>query len=343
MVLYPIKDLKEIEASLGSSIEKFQDKIIFISGATGFIGKNIVECLVWLNRARGLNLSIHSISRDPNSFFERNPHFRAYSEFHLLPGDIRSKEIPYTGGALDFAIHAATDVVGRSDPEDLFASCVYGTSNILHFAMKNHCKKFVLLSSGAVYGEQPSNLAKLPETYNGGIDLSLPSSAYALGKQASEWLVQQSSNRLDVRVARCFAFVGPYLPLDQHFAIGNFIRDALLEKSIEIQGDGMALRTYLYTSDLMIWLLKIMLNGWNGGVWNIGGNEIVSIMDLAKLVVKLISPDLRINVSKEPSGNIHRYVPDLQRAEIQMGLRQKIYLNDAIIKTANWNRLYGEC
>lgn len=338
MFLCPVEDLNHVEVELGALVEKFQNKVIFLTGATGFIGKCLVESLVWLNRSRGLNLSIHSISRSPEIFYSQYPHFKSYSEFHLLHGDILNSDIPFSGTNVDFVIHAATDVVGKLHPVELFSTCIDGTFNILSFAKKALCKNFLLLSSGAVYGQQPQNLARLPEAYEGGINLSAQSSAYALGKQGAEWLTQQAGKDINVKIARCFAFVGPYLPLDQHFAIGNFLRDALAGQGIEIHSDGSALRTYLYTSDLSIWLLKILLVGQAGGVWNVGGSEVVSIGDLAKRVAREINEDLHINIHQLPAGNPQRYVPDISKVANELALSPAVTLEQAINKTAQWNR-----
>ncbi|MBU3568205.1 NAD-dependent epimerase/dehydratase family protein [Polynucleobacter alcilacus] len=342
MFLSPAEDLKDIETHLGSLVEQLQNKTIFLSGATGFIGKCLVEGLVWLNRSKGLNLSIHSVSRNPEKFFCEYPHFREYSEFYLLFGDIRDRDISFSGIAIDFVIHAATDVVGKVESSDLFGTCINGTSNVLNLAIKNKCKNFLLLSSGAVYGRQPIDLEGIPESYEGAINLSSSGSAYALGKQGSEWLTQQARNEMEVKIARCFAFVGPYLPLDQHFAVGNFIRNAISGEDIKILGDGLASRTYLYTSDLFIWLLNILLDGENGGVWNIGGDEVISIADLALMVAELINPNVGVQVCQLPSGNPHRYIPDIRKVSIDMGLAPRINLRQAIQKTADWNKRYGK-
>lgn len=342
MFLLPTEDLRDVESSLGSLIEKFQNKTIFLSGATGFIGKCLVESLVWLNRSQKLNLSIHSISRDPEFFFNQYPHFRNYSEFKLYFGNVCDKEIPFFGAQIDFLIHAATDVANESASRDIFNNCIKGTNNILNLAANFNCKHFLLLSSGAVYGTQPEELSDLSEVFQGSVSLSSSGSSYALGKQCSEWLVQQASHEMEVKIARCFAFVGPYLPLDKHFAIGNFLYDAISGRDIKILGDGSALRTYLYTSDLVIWLIKILLVGRNSGVWNVGGSKVISILDLALLTSKLIDPNLDVKVYKSLSGNRQRYIPNIRKVEIEMGLIPKVSLNQAIQKTAKWNRVHGK-
>ena len=341
MFLCPIEDLLYVERRLEPIFENLKGLTIFISGSTGFIGKCLVETLVWLNRSKKLNLNIHSISRSPESFFAKYPHFRAYEEFHLLKGDIRDRNIPFKGSLINVLIHAATDVVDIGSPLDLYDSCAAGTSNILSFAKLHSCEKFLLLSSGAVYGKFKDEFNGFSESYVGGIDLRASKSAYGLGKQASEWIVQQSSGDMNVTIARCFAFVGPYLPINSHFAIGNFINDVLKNKSIEIKGDGTPLRTYLYTSDLCLWLIKILLEGKTGEVFNVGASEVISIANLAALVKDLSHSDCEIIIGqKEGNCPFDAYIPNIQYIADRFGFYPNIDLRQSIQKTLNWNKLH---
>lgn len=342
MYLLPAEDLNFIEQSIGGCSEKLRNKRIFLTGATGFIGKSLLESLLWINKNKNLNLEILSISRDPVNFFKNYPHFLCHPEFRLITGDICDDIACLDLGSLDLTIHAATDVVGRIAPIDLIKVCIDGTTNVLKAAKEKGCQKFLLLSSGAVYGRQPLNISCLSESYIGGVDLASPQSAYSLGKQVSEWLAQQfSDDQMEVKVARCFAFVGPYLPLDKHFAIGNFIKSALLGRNIDILGDGTPIRTYLYSSDLCHQLLKILLDANSGSVWNVGGAELISIKQLAELVSEELNPDIKINIHKPPMGLIEKYVPDLKKITTELMVKPGVNLRAAIKKTAEWNLKYA--
>lgn len=342
MFLCPPDDLQYSEDQLGSLVDNLRGTTIFLAGSTGFIGKCLIETLVWLSRSKDLNLKIHSVSRDPEKFFSVYPHFKNYYEFHLLEGDIRDQKMSFEGRAIDIMIHAATDVIAEARPKDLFDSCARGTENLLDFARQKFCKKFLLLSSGAIYGKLPKDLDSFPESLRGGIDLSSSKSAYALGKQVSEWVTQQNSQEMDVMIARCFAFVGPYLPINSHFAIGNFIRDVIANRDIEINGDGTPLRTYLYTSDLCVWLLKILLSGKSGDVFNVGGNEVVSIAELAALINEMNDSRVNIHIHQTSKNQlVDAYIPNIDKISTKLGLNPGVNLKMAIQKTLNWNKVYG--
>src|SRR5262249_22634461 len=165
-----------------------------------------------------------------------------------------------------------------------------GTLGLAH---ASRASRYLLLSSGAVYGRQPPDVSHLTEGHGGGPDVSDPRSAYAEGKRAAEVMaaIAAESTGLSVRVARCFAFVGPHLPLDVHFAIGNFIRDAMAGGPIRISGDGTAVRSYLYMADLAIWLWTLALSPAASGAFNVGSETAGSLLDTARVVGSVCAPD----------------------------------------------------
>lgn len=340
---FNIDDLEFIDKNLGTDIERFRGSSILITGSTGFIGKGLLETFLWLDEIYALGLKITSISRDPGSFFLKYPHFKKSTKFRLLKGNIKEKISDLDIGSIDYVIHAATDVIRKSVALDVFNSCIEGTRNVIDLAKLRGCKSFLLVSSGAVYGQQPADISSLSESYIGGIDLSSPKSAYALGKQASEWILHQNaSETMEVKVIRGFAFTGPYLPLDQHFAIGNFIGAALQNRSINILGDGTSLRTYLYSAELCLWMLKVLLKGKSQEVWNIGGEQEVSIAELAFLVKDVLNSRSNISIIGKPTGRIEKYIPSINKIALDLGLFPSVDIKNAIVKTANWNLRYGD-
>lgn len=141
-------------------------------------------------------------------------------------------------------------------------------------------------------------------------------------------------------MARCFAFVGADLPLNVHFAIGNFIRDAFTGDAITVSGDGTPLRTYLHQSDLAHWLFTLLERGSSGEAYNVGSNEVISIADLAHLVRDILAPDKPIHILGKPNlgGARNIYVPNISKIKHDLGLRVTIPLAEAVLRTGEAHR-----
>ncbi len=133
-------------------------------------------------------------------------------------------------------------------------------------------------------------------------------------------------------IARCFAFVGPDLPLNAHFAIGNFIRDALTADAFTVAGDGTPLRTFLNQTDLAHWLFTLLKSGRSGEAYNVGSDEVISIADLAHLVRDVLAPEKPVHILGKPDPGVshNRYVPDISKAQQQLGLSVTVPLAEAI-------------
>jgi len=138
-----------------------------------------------------------------------------------------------------------------------------------------------------------------------------------------------------------FAFAGPHLPLDSNFAIGNFVRDVLAGGPIRIAGDGTPKRSYLYAADLAIWLWTILLRGEPARPYNVGSDEEVSIAELAEFVVRNGASGTPIEIAQSPKPGIPplRYVPRVDRAREELGLKVKIPLDEAIRRMFDWYRV----
>ena len=313
---------------------------IFLTGGTGFIGKWLLATLAEADRRLDLGVRLTVLSRDPSAFLRTAPSLATAPGIAWLAGDVRN--FPFPEGCFDTVIHAATDVVKHAVPEDTFNTCVEGTRRVLAFCAQASTQDLLLISSGAVYGRQPPDLARIPESHIGGPDPLLPSSAYAEGKRVAEWLAAAAGARtgLRVRSARCFALVGPYLPLDKHFAIGNFLGAALSSQEIVIQGDGTPVRSYLHATDMAAWLWAVLLRGTPGRAYNVGAEEDLSIADLAHRICRVLGiyVPVRTHGMPVPGHPAERYVPAHARARAELGLPAPLSLDDAIIRTARWHR-----
>jgi dTDP-glucose 4,6-dehydratase len=340
-------DLDLILAGTRELWEEMRGQRIFITGGTGFFGCWLVESFCHVNRALSLGARATVLSRDPAKFASKCPHLAGDPALTLLAGDVRDFEFP--AGEFRYAIHAATEASAKQSEEgplEMLSTILAGTERTLRFAAQCGARKLLLTSSGAVYGRQPPELTHVPESYNGAPDPQAAASVYAEGKRAAELMcalhqeaAAAKGNEFEAKIARCWAFCGPHLPLDAHFAIGNFIADVLAGRPITISGDGTPRRSYLYAADLAVWLWTILFRAPALLPINVGSGGDVSILELAKIVAATLAPSTEIRVAQQavPGALPASYVPSVERAERLLGLRETVGLEDAIRRTAAWH------
>jgi len=338
----PTADLDYILSNTSSHWEEMRDQRIFITGGTGFFGCWLLESFLHINRQLRLNASATVLTRDYAAFALKCPHVATDPALIFVTGDVRSFDFPC--GDFHYVIHAATEASARQaaeQPLEMLTTVIDGTARILNFARTHATRKLLLTSSGAVYGKQPHNLSHIPEEYLGGPDPLDPASVYGEGKRVSEQMCALEAKRshCEIKIARCFAFVGPGLPLNTHFAIGNFIADALAGRTIQIKGDGTARRSYLYAAELAIWLWTILFRAPSLVPVNVGSAQDLSILELAREVVRSLDRSTNIQVALEPAPGVPaaRYVPSVARANQLLGLEQTVNLQEAICRTAAWH------
>lgn len=336
--------LRHTEASWSDS----RGQHLFITGGTGFFGMWLLETFVWANEKLGLGARATVLTRHPNAFRRNAPHLADNPAIQLRQGDVRDFEVPE--GRFSHVVHGAavaSTQINRQRPLETIDTIVRGTSRVLDFAHSAGTCKFLYISSGAVYGRQPSGLTHIPEDYAGGPDPTDPSSAYGEGKRLAELLcILAARGELEIKIARPFAFVGPYLPLHSHYAIGNFISDALSGGPISVNGDGTPYRSYMYAADLAIWLWTILFRGRNMRAYNVGSDEPITIARAAHAVASVAvardyGPPMGVQfaVPPAPGQPTHRYVPSVARARQELGLCTHVALNDAIGRTLRWYSL----
>ena len=154
----------------------------------------------------------------------------------------------------------------------------------------------IMISSGAIYGPIPENVKYIHENQFFGSDPLIIDSAYGEGKRCMEFLgsVFDAKEYTNVNFARCFAFTGAGIPINGQFAFGNFIRDAIFSNTININGNPETKRSYLHAADLVIWLIKILLNGQPRQAYNVGSMKILTMLDLATKIRDKVSPNKKI-------------------------------------------------
>jgi dTDP-glucose 4,6-dehydratase len=333
-------DFARIDESLIHRCMKVDGRRIYLSGATGFFGKNILALLFDLQR-RGASFRVTALSRAPERFLAEQPWCRTQSWLEWRQGNALE---PWPGeGSYDLLVHAATDTAASSHVDKLavFEGILSATRRALAFAESHDIRRLLLCGSGAQYGAIPNlNAGGVSEIDSLACDSTKSSSAYGEAKRVSELLsaLHAEKHGLDVINTRCFAFVGPGLVLDGHFAIGNFLRDALAGEQIRLASSGEAVRSYLYGADLAIWLLVLLLEAPRGATVNVGSDRGIRVIDLATRVRDLVNPQVAIQPGAPRAGEERQfYVPSINNARAQ-GLDAWTGLDQAILRTALWHR-----
>ena len=288
-----------------------------------------------LNRGFYSNYEFVILSRDPEKFRKENPEYTTLSNVEFTAGDVRNFAFPEEH--FDCIIHAATPAVTTLAPGEMRSIIIEGTERVLQFARKCGAERLLFTSSGAVYGPQDPECHNVPEDY-----LCNPVTEYGIAKLEAEKMCIASG--IPTLIARCFAFAGPRLNKDIHFAIGNFIRDGELGRDIIIRGDGTPYRSYLYADDLVEWLFTILEHGVPSRPYNVGSPEGLSIADLAGVVASCFAnpPQIKILTPPVPGALPARYVPDTSRAEKELGLKVKTPLPEAVKKMINFDFCKGK-
>lgn len=336
-------DLEFILETAEEDLRALDGVNLFVTGGTGFIGTWLLEALIWSRRRNGVGPTIEVLTRDPSGFTARSPHLAGADCLRLTKGDVLR---PFEASTMpDAVVHGATpvsEVIKWESPGVLFDTIVHGMRNVLDMAASASRPRLLFTSSGAVYGRIPPDLSHVPEDFTGGPDPMVPGSVYSEGKRAAELMgsIANAAGDAEVVTGRLFALVGPHLPIDTHFAAGNFIRDALSGGPIIVEGDGTNFRSYQYTADLVVWLLALLVRGEPGRAYNVGSCEAIDIASLAHLVAGETrgSPSVEVRGTPVAGRRGERYVPSVDRASNELGLVNHVSLDEAVRRTMAWHR-----
>jgi nucleoside-diphosphate-sugar epimerase len=247
---------------------------------------------------------------------------------HVPVDKLRSMYGVITGATGWFGnwICAALDYMGcehgRVDTRSLFPfKCDYiihlapGDSNsLISQLQKTEVKHVLFTSSGSVYDETPS--------------------VNCIEKRTNENLFISSG--LPVNIARCFSFIGAGV-CQKDLAPGKFIKACLDNKEFDVYNP-KSIRTYMYMADMVIWLLNILLAD-KGNVYDVGSTERITMLELAVKIKGKIGSNNSLWVGYGKDDPRPNYVPNLQFAHEDLGLRVYTDLDTAIDKTIAWERL----
>jgi len=322
--------------------ELLKNKKILITGGTGFFGKWLIKFFFEFNNLLNLDTKLFVLSRNPSKLYEIFSWLKNYNYIKFVKGDVRN--FKFFKEKISYFIHGALPATyTQIEPLELLDIGINGTKRVLEFARYCQAEKFLFISSGVIYGKQLFNEKKILENSFGSlkIDPKNPKTYYIEAKRVGELLCYGAMKEwgLNIVIARCFSFIGPFMPLDAHFAIGNFIRDALKGGPIVIESDGTRINSYMYASDLAIWLWTILLKGKPGEAYNVGSEKEISLKELAKKIAEIYTEltgkkvNIIIKKQPEPRKIPERYVPSTEKAKKELGLKETVSLEEAIKRT----------
>ena len=336
-------DAEAVLTGCAERLAALRGQHIFISGGTGILGTWLLELITVLNECHDFGLKVTVFSRSARTFVTRWPHLGHQPWVKWQEGDIRHlTELPRD---VRYVIHAAALTDRRlfaSQPTAVAEVNSQGTLRILRAAnLLEDVQKFVLLSSGLVYGAQPWDLPQIDEKFAGPLRCNDVNSVYAESKRFAEVAAQCaiSESKLPVVTLRPFAFVGPYQSLELPWAVTDFIRDSFSGGPIRIMGEGVTVRTIMYASDYASWVLAALANGRARETYNVGSAEPVDLLTLARTITRFFSPvpEIRLRVG-QAGHDRNRLVPDTAKIRQDLGLDQTVPLEAALEKTIVWHR-----
>ncbi len=320
-----IKPLAEKALPMGDEMD---GRDILITGGTGFVGSWVVSLLLGL-RELGVDVRPLVLARRPESIRARLDGLDT-SSVKTISVDLTDPAALFPHAEL--VIHAAGDV-STGNTEAMERALVDGTRLVADLAGRSGTKKFLFVSSGAVYG--PSKEGRpFKEDHQGAPDPCGPD-LYGNGKRWGEALsVLRGRWGMKVSIARCFAFSGAFLPLNGRFALGDFLSDGLVGKPIKVKGTGKPLRSYMDGGDMALWLLKILLDGRAGRPYNVGSTDGRPIGEVASVVADLCGSRVEIEGGPDGRGD---YVPCVERAATELGLECTVSFEESLRRMVIWN------
>jgi len=320
---YDIKeDVALAIARAGADFPSLKGKRILVTGGTGFFGVWMLTALVQVMESLKGDLEIAVITRDSRSFLGHNPQFNLSPNLRFLNGDIRS--INLAGESFSHLIHMATTRANETFSKERQINKIdllyAGTRNLLE-QLGSDLEVVLFTSSGVVYGV-PSADSAIHESKLTRPDNLQADSALAYGKLLAEYLVSYFSGEFGYKynIARCFSFLGQGLPLDIHYAAGNFIADAVNSRPIRVLGSGQECRSFMYIGDALAWLLRLLVEPTNDA-YNLGSEKVMTVLELAQIVAAVAGKPDQVEVlgQKLLEGNFRRqfYVPSTRKIRSQ--------------------------
>lgn len=318
---------------------EFIPKKILVTGGCGFIGSCYIRML--LARDDGtevVNLDLLTYSGNPDNVAA----VADDSRYTFVEGDIRDHDtvcqaIAGCDAVVHFAAEAQVDK-SISGPEVFATTNMLGTQVLLDEARAAAVKRFHYISTDEVYGHLGADDAMFTEE-----TLLEPNSPYSASKAGGELLGRSYAKTfgMHLTVTRCSNNYGPYPRMDNLIPV--IVGKALAGEPLPIYGDGSNIRDWLYVEDHCAAADLVMRNGQSGAVYNVGGNNERTNLEIAKVVLtELGRPESLISFVEDRPGHDFRYAIDASKIERELGWKPAYRLEDALPDTIAWLKDHPE-
>lgn len=305
---------------------------ILVTGGAGFIGSCFVRhILTKYPDYKITNLDLLTYCGDINNLNDVLPN----DNHHFVHGDIRDEQlVKELMKNVDVCINfAAESHVDRSivDPNVFINTNVLGTHILLNQAKQNNISLFIQISTDEVYGSLPA------EGYFTEKTPIAPNSPYSASKASADLIVRSffKTYGFPVIVTRCTNNYGPYQYPEK--LIPLFISNLLKNIQVPVYGDGLNIRDWLYVYDHCEAIDLAMHKGTPGEVYNIGGNNEITNIELTKLILKeLNKSENLIKYVEDRLGHDRRYAIDSSKIQKELGWRPNTSFETGMKKTINW-------
>lgn len=292
------QDMEEI-ANSSIQVEQLAGKTVFVTGATGLIGSQVVKALACCNRIRHTNIKIIAYARNQAKAQKVFGGLLDRGDVTVQIGDVN--ETISVEGDIDYIIHGASATSSKyfvSNPVETILTAIHGTTNILEFAKDKQVKGMVYLSSLEVYGVIDTGKEFVSEQDYGYIDPLNVRSSYSEGKRMVECLCVSYAQeyKVPVRIARLSQTFGAGVEYQDGRVFAEFARSAMEQRDIVLHTEGKTVRSYCYTKDAVSALLYVMIAGETGQAYNVTNMQTaISIREMAELVCSIF-PESGIKV-----------------------------------------------
>jgi nucleoside-diphosphate-sugar epimerase len=285
---------EDIQIILSEAIEwkYLSGKTVLVTGASGFIASYIIYTLTVLNLTEILDSPVHiiALARDKQRIEQKFSNIMTSGFFKLIIADVSEK--PLIEGNIDIIIHAAGQIGSRfimSDPVGILKASTIGTANMLDLARNIGVKRFLFISSNAVYGLPNKDLTVITEEYSGNISFTDICSCYSEGKRMGETMCACWSHQFGfhVNMLRLTEIYGPGVFLEKGRVLCDFVNNIINHENIIIHSDGRSKKNLLYIIDAILAIFRVLFYGKNKQAYNVTAETNLSILELANMLCTL--------------------------------------------------------